>query len=621
VLIEDSTITGNEAGHHGGGIYFYDPDDSITIRDTTISGNTALALGGGIYLYDTDGGVVTIEGSTISGNTAAGGGAIALYGPDNPMLIQNTTISGNEATEALGGGMYLYNAYTGVTLDFVTLTNNTAVSEGGGIANANAPMDITNSIVGGNTAGTNPDLSNYIDGSFDVTYSLIETPGTANINDNGGNIFSQSPQLGVLADNGGPTETHRPALTSPALNAADPAFVGPPASDQRGFNRIAGGRADMGALEINGGTIQFSPAAYNPAEAAANLNITVTRDIGPDPASVSFATSDGTATAGSDYTNTAVVVNFAAGDLSETVAVPILDDNVAEPDETFTATLSTPSAGATIGAAGSATVTIADAPAGTIQFSVATISTPEETPAVAITVTRTGGTEGPLSANYASANGTGTSGADYTAVAGTVTFPAGDATPQVINVPIIDDAVVEPDETFTVTLSGAAVAAPSTATVTILNADAAPAVPVPAVGLFGKLFLGIMTTAAAMWALMRRGASMFLIGTLLLSVMAAAPASAANGKAEKKHETSKLEEVKDEQKYRGTIQSVSSGENGQITIAFTNGKSVQVAPKSAQVSDTRGKRRKEATVADLAAGRSVVMKIKKNGQVRIRIVK
>jgi len=619
--LEDSEITGNSSAGAGGGIYFYDPDDDIVIRNTTISGNTAGTIGGGIYLYSPDSGVMTIEGSTISGNEALAGGGIFFYSPDQELHIVNTTISGNQATSGPGGGVYFYNGYN-VFFDFVTIANNTSALEGGGLALADSIIvEMSNSIIGGNTAPTNPDVATYQAGaSLESAYSLIEAPGTANIVDNGGNILNQSPQLGALADNGGPTETQRPALTSPVINAADPAFVPPPSTDQRGFARVYAGRADMGAVEINGGVIQINPTVYNVGETGGSVNVTVTRDIGPDPASVSFNTSNGSASAGSDYTTTNVTVNFVAGDLSENVTIPILDDNAVEGPESFTGAISSPSAGATLGANTVATVNIADDPAGTIQFSSPTYSTIEETPSVSITVTRVGGTEGPLSANYTTANGTATAPADYTTTAGTVNFPAGSAAPQNIVVPIVDDFVVEPDETFTVTLTGAAVGSPATATVTITNADLAPAVPVPALGLFGKLMLGMMSTLAALWAITRRGASMFLLGALLLGVMAATPAHAKDGKAIKKHETSKLEELKNVQKYRGTIQSVSTAD-GVLTITFTDGKSVKVSAKAASVSDFRSGLREDAEIADVAAGRNVVVRVWKNGKVKIRLVK
>jgi len=54
----------------------------------------------------------------------------------------------------------------------------------------------------------------------------------------------------VLANNGGSTETHLPLAGSPAIDAGDPAFVGPPNTDQAGNPRVVGGGIDIGALEV-----------------------------------------------------------------------------------------------------------------------------------------------------------------------------------------------------------------------------------------------------------------------------------------------------------------------------------------------------------------------------------
>jgi hypothetical protein len=59
-------------------------------------------------------------------------------------------------------------------------------------------------------------------------------------------------------------------------------------------------------------------------------------------ASVHYATTDGTATAGSDYTATSGNLVFAPGETSKTIGVPVVNDTAVEPDETFTLTLSSP---------------------------------------------------------------------------------------------------------------------------------------------------------------------------------------------------------------------------------------------------------------------------------------
>lgn len=82
----------------------------------------------------------------------------------------------------------------------------------------------------------------------------------------------------------------------------------------------------------------------------------------------------------------------------------------------------------------------------------------------------------PVTVKYATTNGTATAGSDYTATSGTLTIPAGQLKGQ-ISVPVLGDTMVEPDETFTVTLSSptGATLSRASATGTITNDDTAPA--------------------------------------------------------------------------------------------------------------------------------------------------
>ncbi|MBC8355142.1 MAG: hypothetical protein H8E66_24465 [Planctomycetes bacterium] len=78
-----------------------------------------------------------------------------------------------------------------------------------------------------------------------------------------------------------------------------------------------------------------------------------------DPVTVDFDTFDGTASAGSDYTAASGTLTFAPGETSKTIIVPTTNDTDPEPNETFTVTISNPSAGTTI-ADGQGVGTIAD---------------------------------------------------------------------------------------------------------------------------------------------------------------------------------------------------------------------------------------------------------------------
>ena len=363
ILIQRTTISNNRATiGSGGGIYLYGPDDDVTIEDSTISGNTAGTAGGGIYLYDTDGGTVTLRGTTISGNDASYGGGLLAKSMEEPVVIQSSTISGNRATAGSGGGIYLYSFYNSFTIEHSTIAGNSATGSGGGISTQTGPVTIDHTIVADNTAGKDNDLATVDDGSFDLTFSLVESPGTANINDNGGNVLNQDPQLGPLQNNGGPTQTQKPAGASPAVNAGDPAFTPPPSTDQRGLPRVAGGRIDIGAVEINAGTIQLTVSMASVGEAAGTVTITATRTGGTDgPVSVSYTTVNGTATAPADYATAAGTLNWADQDSApKSFQVTIVNDALDEPDETFNVILSAPTGGATLGAITTETVTILD---------------------------------------------------------------------------------------------------------------------------------------------------------------------------------------------------------------------------------------------------------------------
>jgi hypothetical protein len=105
----------------------------------------------------------------------------------------------------------------------------------------------------------------------------------------------------------------------------------------------------------------LSASAYSVGESGGQATITVTRSGWTDgAASVHFATANGTATAGSDYTAVSQTVSFAKGDTSKTVSIPITDDSAVESSETVLLSLSSPSAGATLGSPSSATLTISD---------------------------------------------------------------------------------------------------------------------------------------------------------------------------------------------------------------------------------------------------------------------
>jgi hypothetical protein len=112
-------------------------------------------------------------------------------------------------------------------------------------------------------------------------------------------------------------------------------------------------------------------------------------------------------------------------------------------------------------------------PSDTIQFSAASYSVNENSGSVTITVTRSGGATGNASVQYATADGTASSGGDYIAMSGIITFAPGERSKS-FSVFVTDDGVKEANETFSVVLSNAANAvlgSPASAIVTIIDND------------------------------------------------------------------------------------------------------------------------------------------------------
>jgi hypothetical protein len=218
LILERSTLAGGTA-HVGGGLSAQSLTENSSILLSTISGNQA-HLGGGIFC---DSGALTVESSTISGNstTTGGGGGIHVGdGGTGSLLLRLTTVSNNTAgTE--GGNLLVTSPSFGLTFDHSIVANG-------------APQDVARQGSLGATVTAN--------------YSLIEAPGDS-ILLGANNLVGVDPLLGPLASNGGPTQTHAPLPGSPVLDAGNPAIPNPPATDQRGFARIAGPAVDLGSVE------------------------------------------------------------------------------------------------------------------------------------------------------------------------------------------------------------------------------------------------------------------------------------------------------------------------------------------------------------------------------------
>lgn len=206
-----------------------------------------------------------------------------------------------------------------------------------------------------------------------------------------------------------------------------------------------------------------------------NISFTVSRSGGSgQTVSVTCATSSGSATSGTDFTAVNTSLSFTSAESSKTCVVPTTQDPGYEGNESLTATLSNPSTGAILGVS-SATGTIVEDDAAP-SFTIADASVGENAGSVVITVSKSGTAALTHAVNYATSNGTASSGADYTAASGSLSFGPSETT-KTFTVTIADDAAYEGNENFTATLSAptnGATLADGTASITITENEAAP---------------------------------------------------------------------------------------------------------------------------------------------------
>ncbi len=223
------------------------------------------------------------------------------------------------------------------------------------------------------------------------------------------------------------------------------------------------------------GTIALSSATYTVAENGTSATITATRTGGSfGTASVAYATSNGIATAGSDYTVASGTLTWADADTaSKTFTIAITNDALDEANETVNITLSSVT-GATLGSPAAAVLTITDDDATpTVTFTSASQSKTESAGTATITAQLSAASGQAVTVPF-TVTGTATNPGDYTITANPITIAAG-ATSANITVTIVDDAVYEnPNETVIVTMgtpTNAAKGATAIHTLTITDND------------------------------------------------------------------------------------------------------------------------------------------------------
>ncbi|TDB71335.1 choice-of-anchor D domain-containing protein [Micromonospora sp. KC721] len=218
---------GFSSAQAGGGVV---NGGTMTIADSSILFNTAQSFGGGIY----NAANLIVLRSTIAGNSVTntgdlgGGGAIASYGR---VELHDSTLSGNTAAGGHGAAVLLPGVLSSPPR--FNGAHNTIVNNSGTAFEAYGTeplVTLAASILGGHS-------SNCHNTPFHGRYNLMDNASSCGPDPANGDVIGD-PQVGGLADNGGPTPTRALAGTSPARNTVPAGSGLCGGTDQRGATRL-----------------------------------------------------------------------------------------------------------------------------------------------------------------------------------------------------------------------------------------------------------------------------------------------------------------------------------------------------------------------------------------------
>jgi len=399
-------------------------------------------------------------GNTIGGTQLGAANEIAFNNGPGVLVVRRSgnSIRGNSIFSNDGLGIDL------ISLDLLPLV-------GDGVT----PNDPADSDTGANNLQNFPIITSVQSTSSSTTIqgSLNSTPNTTFQIDFYSNAAVDPSGNGEGAQFFNTMSVNTDANGNATINVTFP--VGLPAG--RGISATAtdpeGNTSEFSAADSTGlrGSAQFSVNAIKVVEDLGTLKVTVLRTGGSSGnLTVDYATADGAAVAGQDYTTTSGTLSFNEGETSKTIQIPILDDVTTESDETFTVVLSS-SNRESLGSPNLLTVTMQDHTAILVvgAGSKPVIEGTGATTEVLFTFTLSAATGRTISGNYAtrhfspppfsrtsSATG-GTScnnpGVDYEDASGMFSFPPG-ATTLTIPVKICGDAFAEDGEFFDMAVSG-----------------------------------------------------------------------------------------------------------------------------------------------------------------------
>ena len=465
-------LTGTKAlPNNGPGLYVHVGVGTI-IGDTTTAGANLISgnLQQGIDIQSTSGVIVKgnrigtdINGAPLGNSTegifiessndcsigdlSSGGNTVAF----NRMGIRVTVDSQrnmivNNSIFANDGGAG--QAWLGIDLNSDGVTpNDLGDGDNGANSSLNFPV-ITSALTSGATASVTGTLNSAPNAQFTVSLFSNSACDPSGFGE-GENV------VGVVTVT---TNAAGNAAFSTSVNAQAGQFITATATDASGDTSEFSQCLQV-IVPGSSGALQFSAGAYTVNENGGQATITITRTGGSSGAvSVQYATSNGTALSGSDYTSASGTLNWANGDAaSKTFVVPIINDSRNEANESIDLSLTNPAGGAALGGPSSAVLTIIDDDP-VPSLSISDVSKAEGnngTTTLNFTVTLSASSGQAVTVDYTTADGTAQAGADYQSKSGSLFFNPNQNSLQ-ISVLVNGDTQVEPNETFFVNLSNPA---------------------------------------------------------------------------------------------------------------------------------------------------------------------
>ncbi len=220
------------------------------------------------------------------------------------------------------------------------------------------------------------------------------------------------------------------------------------------------------------GIVSFSQSSYtvNVSQATAVIPVTFTGSTNGTGA-VSFATHDGTATAGVAYVAVSTPLSFPVGVLTTNVSITILNNGISQSTQTVNLALSGVGGFATLGSPSNAVLAIINDAVQSVKFDQATYSVDDTDTEAVVTLDRIGGTNGTISVDLSTSDGSARAGINYTATNETVTFLEGVLT-NTASIAILPPSGLNTNQTVKLALTnpseGASLGSPNKAVLTIV---------------------------------------------------------------------------------------------------------------------------------------------------------